>query len=94
MTSPGGHLEQSSDEFSLCPDVAAAINVSKLPFPHHRHRLIACECSSGRPEAAKTKPWTGQSFHVPMLLFEDILQGHCQVNRDWRVEVGQGKLPL
>jgi hypothetical protein len=69
----GDPLEQSSDEFCLGPDVAA-INVSNLPSPHHRHRLIACECSTGGPEAAKTKPWIGQSFHVPMVLFEDIVQ--------------------
>ena len=69
----GDTVEQSSDEPRLGPDVAA-INVSNLPFPYHRHCLIACQCSTGCPEAAKTESWIGQSFHVPVVLFEGIVQ--------------------
>jgi hypothetical protein len=68
----GDTVEQSSDEPRLGPDVAA-IDVSNLPFPYHRHRLIACQRSTRCPESAKTEPWIGQSFHVPMVLFEACL---------------------
>ena len=69
----GDTVEQSSDEPRLGPDVAA-INVSNLPFPYHRHCLIACQCSTGCPEAAKTEPWISQSFHVPMILLSNVVQ--------------------
>jgi hypothetical protein len=70
----GGHLEQSSDEFCLRSNVAAA-DVPNLPFPDHGHRLVACQRSSSRSEAAKAKSWTGQSFHVPMALLNDTIRG-------------------
>jgi hypothetical protein len=50
------NLEQLGDESSLSPDVTSA-DISKLPFPDHRHRLIARQRSSRRPEAAEAKPW-------------------------------------
>ena len=54
----GGHPEQSGDELCLGPDIAAA-DVLNLPFPDHRHRLVTCQGSSGRPEATKSKPRAG-----------------------------------
>src|SRR3954454_5953423 len=50
----GGHLEQPGDELCLGPDVAAT-DVPNLPFPDHRHRLVARQRSSGRPKATKAK---------------------------------------
>jgi hypothetical protein len=68
-----GDLEQCGDEFRLSPDVAAT-DVPNLSLPNHRHRLEACRCSSGRPEAAKSTPWAGRSFHIPVVLLHDIVQ--------------------
>jgi hypothetical protein len=54
----GGNFEQCGDEFRLGLDVTTA-DVPNLPLPDHCHRLIACQRSSRRPEAAKAKSWTG-----------------------------------
>jgi hypothetical protein len=54
----GGNFEQCGDEFRLRLDVTTA-DVPNLPLPDHCHRLVACQRSSRRPEAAKAKPWTG-----------------------------------
>src|SRR3954471_21254682 len=48
----GGDVEQFGDEAGLRPHVASA-NTPYLPFPHHRHHLVARQCSSRRPEAAE-----------------------------------------
>src|SRR4051812_10973869 len=59
---PGSHsssrdLEQPNDERGLSSDVAAS-NVLNLPLPDHRHRLVARQRSSCRPEPAEAKPRT------------------------------------
>jgi len=69
----GGNLEQFGDELRLGLDVVAA-DVPNLPLPHHCHRLVACQRSSGRPKATKAKPGPGQPFHAPMVLLHDIVQ--------------------
>jgi hypothetical protein len=38
---------------------ATATDVSNLPFSDLRHRFIACQCSSSRPEAAKARRRAG-----------------------------------
>jgi hypothetical protein len=62
-----GDLKQSCDECCLSPDVVAT-DVPNLAFPQHCHRLVACQCSSGRPEATEAQARAVQPFHVPMVL--------------------------
>jgi hypothetical protein len=69
----GGDFEQCGDELRLDPDVVAT-DVPNLPFPDHRHRLVARQGSAGRPKAAKAKPGPHQPFHGPMVLLHDIVQ--------------------
>src|SRR5215213_1136431 len=69
----GDHLEQPADESRLAPDVSAS-DVTNLSFPDHRHRLVARQRSSRRPETAKAKPWLDQPFHIPMSLLDDVVQ--------------------
>jgi hypothetical protein len=69
----GSHLEQSGDERRLAPDVFTA-DVSNVPFPDHRHRLVAHQRSSRCLEAAKAKARAGQAFHIPMVLLALLWQ--------------------
>src|SRR3954447_6142159 len=69
----GGDLEQLGDEGGLGPHVASA-NLPNLPLPDHRHRLVACQCSSCRPETAEAEPWSDQAFHAPMVLFHYVIE--------------------
>jgi hypothetical protein len=68
----GGDLKRSGDEFRLGLDVAAT-DISDLPLPlplpHHRHRLVACRCSSVRPEATEGPrlPESGRADPTPPL---------------------------
>src|SRR4051812_21557065 len=62
-----GILEQCSDEHRLGLDVAAA-DVPNLSLPDHRHRLVASQRSSRRPEATKAEAWIDQPFHVAVVL--------------------------
>ena len=64
----GGELEQFSDEGCLSLHVAAT-DLPNLPLPHHRHRLVASQGSSGGPEAGEAEPRPGQAFDPPMVLF-------------------------
>jgi hypothetical protein len=68
-----GNFEQRGNEFRLGLDITTT-DVANLPLADHCHRLVACRRSSSRPEAAKAKPWTGQAFHVPMVLLDDVVQ--------------------
>src|ERR1700761_9405010 len=68
----GSDPEQRCDEPRLGLDVAST-DVPNLPLPDHYHRLVACQRSSSRPEAAKAPPRTGQSFYLPMVLLDDIV---------------------
>jgi hypothetical protein len=65
-------VEQPGDEFRLRSNVVAA-NIPKLPFPDHRHRFVACQRPSSCPEAAKPMSRTGQSFHLSVVLLDDII---------------------
>src|SRR3954447_10689848 len=56
----GSNLEQLGYEGGLGPHVAS-IDLPKLPLPHHCHHLVACQCSSGFPEAAEAEPWSDQA---------------------------------
>ena len=67
------NLEQLGDEGSLSPDVASA-DISELPFPDHRHRLIARQRSSRCPEAAEAEPWADQAPYAPVVLFHDVIE--------------------
>jgi hypothetical protein len=49
-------------------------DVPNLPLPDHCHRLKTHQRSSRCPEAAETKPWAGQPFYAPMVLFHDVIQ--------------------
>ena len=69
----GGELEQFSDEGCLSLHVAAA-DLPNLPLPHHRHRLVASQGSSGGSEAGEAEPRPGQAFDPPMVLFRDVVQ--------------------
>src|SRR3954451_21103779 len=69
----GSDVEQLGDEGGLGPHVASA-NPPYLPLPHHRHHLVACQCSSCRPEAAEAKPRSDQTFHAPMVLFPNVIE--------------------
>jgi|SRR5271166_1105466 len=69
----GVDLEQCGDELRPGHDVVAT-DVPNLPLPDHRHRLVACQCSSRRPEAAKAPSGADQSFHDPVVLLNDIVQ--------------------
>ena len=74
----GGELEQFSDEGCLSLHVAAA-DLPNLPLPHHRHRLVASQGSSGGSEAGEAEPRPGQAFDPPMVLFRDVVQYlHCR----------------
>src|SRR3954462_9967164 len=72
-SSSGSNLEQLGDELCLGPDVAATY-VPSLPFPDHRHRLVARQRSSRCPEAAKAEARIDQSFHFAVILLHDIVQ--------------------
>src|SRR4051812_9511534 len=62
-------LEQPGDEVGLGPHVSST-DFPDLPLPDHRHRLVACQCSSRRIETAEAKPWSDQAFHAPVVLFD------------------------
>ena len=66
-------FEQLGDEAGLGSHVSSA-DVPKLPFPDHRHRLIARQRSSRRPEAAEAKPWADQAPYAPVVLFHDVVE--------------------
>ncbi len=55
------------------PHVSSA-NLSTLPLPDHRHRLVACQRSSCGMETAEAKPWSDQAFHAPMVLFQYVVE--------------------
>src|SRR4051794_24126329 len=69
----GSDVEQLGDEDGLGPHVASA-NPPYLPLPRHRHYLVACQGSSGRPEAAEAKPWSDQTFQAPVVLFQYVIE--------------------
>jgi hypothetical protein len=69
----GGDLKQLGDEGGLRLHVSSA-NLSNLPFPDHRHRLVARQCSSCSMETAEAKPWSDQAFHAPMVLFHYVIE--------------------
>ena len=69
----GGDVEQLGDEAGLRLHVAAA-NTPHLPFPHHRHHLVARQCSSRRLETAEAKPRFDQAFHAPVVLFYNVIE--------------------
>src|SRR5829696_10536234 len=66
-------LEQLGDEAGLGSHVTSA-DVPKLPFPDHRHRLIARQRSSRRPEAPEAEPWADQTSYAPVVLFHDVIE--------------------
>jgi tripartite-type tricarboxylate transporter receptor subunit TctC len=57
----GSNLEQLGEEDGLGPHVAP-VDYPKLPLPHHRHHLVARQCSSCRMETAKAEPRSDQAF--------------------------------
>jgi hypothetical protein len=59
-------LEQLGDEAGLGSHVTSA-DVPKLPFPDHRHRLIARQRSSRRPEAVEAEPWADQTSYASVV---------------------------
>ena len=65
-------MEQFSDERCLGLDVTAA-DVPNLPFPDHRHRLVAGQRSSRRPETAEAKARIDQPFHVAVVLLDSLI---------------------
>jgi hypothetical protein len=67
------NLEQLGDDAGLGSHVTSA-DVPKLPFPDHRHRLIARQRSSRRPEAAEAEPWADQTSYAPVVLFHDVVE--------------------
>src|SRR3954462_1946041 len=69
----GSDVEQLGDEGGLGPHVASA-NPPYLPLPHHRHHLVARQCSSRRPEAAEAEPRSDQAFHALMVLFHYVVE--------------------
>src|ERR687898_3457586 len=66
-------LEQLGDEAGLGSHVSSA-DVPKLPFPDHRHRLIARQRSSRGPEAPEAEPWADQASYAPVVLFHDVIE--------------------
>jgi hypothetical protein len=69
----GSDVKQLGDEGGLGLHVAST-NPSYLPLPNHRHHLVACQCSSRRPEATKAEPWFDQAFHAAMVLFHYVIE--------------------
>src|SRR3954449_1476983 len=69
----GSDVEQPGDEAGLGPHVASA-NPPYLPLPHHRHHLVARQCSSRRPEAAEAEPRSDQTFYAPMVLLHNVVE--------------------
>src|SRR5215218_9301893 len=57
------NLEQLDDKAGLGSHVTSA-DVPKLPFPDHRHRLIARQRSSRRLEATEAEPWLAIPLHL------------------------------
>src|SRR3954466_4275241 len=78
----GSDVEQLGDEGRLGPHVASA-NPPYLPLPHHRHHLVACQCSSRRPEAAKAEPWPDQPLYAAVVLLDGLIANDkfCLVRR-------------
>jgi hypothetical protein len=68
-----GDLEQTCDEATLSPDVVST-DIANLPLSDHRHRLKTRQCSSGRPECAKSESRTSQSLNTPMILLEKVVE--------------------
>lgn len=69
----GGDLEQLGHTAGLGPHVSSAYLVYLL-LSEHRHRLVACQCSSRRIETAEAKPWSDQAFHAPVILFHNVIE--------------------
>ena len=69
----GGDPEQVGDEAGLGSHVASA-DVPNLPLPDHRHRLVASQRSSRRPEAAEAEARPDQAFHAPVVLLHDVVE--------------------
>ena len=90
----GGDVEQLGDEAGLRPHVASA-NTPYLAVPHHRHRLVARQCSSRRPEAAEAEPRSDQAFHAPVVLFDGLIANDkfCWVRRS-RLRLSWSRLTL
>jgi len=69
----GSNLEQLGNESGLGPHVAP-LDLPKLPLPHHRHHLVACQCSSPRMETSKAELRSDQAFHAPVALFYNVIE--------------------
>src|SRR4051812_10298486 len=69
----GSNVEQLGNEGGLGPHVASA-NPPYLPLPHHRHHLVARQCSSRRPEATEAEPRSDQAFHAPVVLLHNVIE--------------------
>src|SRR5215212_8951184 len=67
------NLEQLDDKAGLGSHVTSA-DVPKLPFPDHRHRLMARQRSSRRPGAVEAEPWADQTSYAPVVLFHDVIE--------------------
>jgi len=90
----GSNLEQPGDEGGLGSHVAP-VDLRKLPLPHHRHHLVACQCSSCRMEAAEAEPRSDQAFHAPVVLFDGLIANDkfCLVRRS-RLRLSWSRLAL
>ena len=65
--SSGGSLEEPGDEGRLRLHVATTDFVN-LPFPDHRHRLVASQCPSSGFQVAEPKPRPDQPFDAAVVL--------------------------
>jgi hypothetical protein len=50
-----------------------AADFPNLPLTDYRHRLVACQRSSGHPEVAEAKPRTDRPFCPPTVLLHNIV---------------------
>ena len=69
----GSDLERVCNESCLGLHVSTA-NVLNLPYPDHRHHLIASRRVPCRSQAAEPEPESDQAFDPTMVLLDDVVE--------------------
>jgi len=79
----GGSLEEIGNKGRLRPHIPYA-DVVSLPFPNHRHRLVASQCPPGSLQNAEAKSGSNQPFDPPVILLDSPIENDKVGPARWR----------